>query len=119
MKIKRSQLKQLIKEELLAILNEQGFPQGIAQDIPTDGPKPEPPRTPAVTRTGQVLTPERLSDLGFETAEEYFEQNPEYSPDYALSVDRPEEPEPIQRYGGYIPMGERGATILRQTGQDL
>jgi len=105
-------VQRIIEEELSAFLNEQ-LPQLIPQDIPTDGAKPEPPPIPALTRAGRVLTPDYLGDLGFDTEEEYFEANPEHSPEYAA------EPELMQRYGGFVPMGERGATILRQTGQDL
>ena len=112
MKITRRQLKQIIKEELHAILNEQVMTQ-IPQDIPTGGAPPPAPARPVFDRRGREVTQTDLDDLGFDTHEEFFEQNPEMHPEHVA------EPEPIQRYPGGIPMGERGATILRQTGRDL
>jgi len=121
MKITKSQLKQIIKEELHAILNEQGGIGDMPQDIPTGGapPPPDPDPAPVFTRTGRELTPEYLQSLGmpgepgYESPEEYFEQNPENRPEYVAEV------EPLERYLGEVPMGERGATILQQTGRDL
>ena len=106
-------VQRIIEEELQQVLREQGFPQGIAQDIPTGGAPPPPPAPPVFDRRGREITQADLDELGFGSHEEFFEENPSHHPQYIA------EPEPIQRYPGGIPMGERGATILRQTGRDL
>tara|TARA_R110000824_G_scaffold191456_1_gene373162 strand:- start:92 stop:412 length:321 start_codon:yes stop_codon:yes gene_type:complete len=106
-------LQRIIDEELHNILNEQGIMGEIPQDIPTGGTPPPPPAPPVFDRRGREVTQADLDDLGFDTHEEFFEENPDHHPQYVA------EPESMQRYPGGVPMGERGATILRQTGRDL
>ena len=84
---KRAAIEKIVQEELHAILSEQIMSQ-IPQDIPTGGapPPPDPDPAPVFTRTGRELTPEYLQSLGmpgepgYESPEEYFEQNPENRP---------------------------------------
>ena len=112
MKITRRQLKQILKEELRKVLNEQSTWSGNFQDqglldiipgvtisdekIPYDPfgrPAPPPSSDPLrgqliVDRYGEEVTHQRLKDLGFRSHEEFFEANPELDPLRTAEVDK-------------------------------
>jgi hypothetical protein len=104
---RQQKLQRIIEEELYAILSERDL--GRAYDIvepdlpgaPMKGPKEPveevPPVVPGSSGRGAIRIP------GLEA---HIASLPEVDPE--------EEPELIQRYGGEVPMGERGASMVRQ-----